>query len=143
MIELGPVGFRLIAKNALERDLANRHVRTARILLGELKAIAGNVGMQSRKVIMSDGTEIAVMRNMNRYTGQAVCTAVIRPRVELPAPDHRGRANGPFMWIGLKDRRGDSGNKYYSPFMSIWEPPSMTSGGRVLVPSLSFPPAPQ
>lgn len=143
MIELGPVNFKIEARNEMEQRIAHYHVRTARLLLGQLKAVAGNVGMQSRKVKMPDGTMIAVVRNMNPYTGQAVCAAIIRPQAARPLQPLAARIDGPFMWIGLKDRRAGAGNQYCTPFMSIWEPPADRPGGRVLVPSLGYLPAPQ
>lgn len=138
MIELGPVNFHIVARNETEQRIAHYHVRTARLLLGQLKAIAGNVGLQSRKVRTEDGTEITVMRNMNPYTGQAVCAALIRPRAGAPGPERkRRRPVKPFMWIGLK-RRGESGNPYYIPFMTLWEPESSEDSGSVLVPSIRY-----
>lgn len=138
MIELGPVNFHIVARNETEQRIAHYHVRTARLLLGQLKAVAGNVGLQSRKVRTEDGTEITVMRNMNPYTGQAVCSASIRPRSAQGAQERRDKRSGPFMWIGLKDLRTGSFNDGYGPFMSIWAPfegEPGKRGGRALIPS--------
>lgn len=143
MIELGPVNFHIVARNETEQRIAHYHVRTARLLLGQLKAVAGNVGLQSRKVRTEDGTEITVMRNMNPYTGQAVCSASIRPRSAQGAQERRDKRDGPFMWVGLKDLRPNRHQLYSTPFMAIWEPPVQQWGGRVLVPIHGYPQAPQ
>lgn len=144
MIELGPVNFHIAADNDREREIAHGHLRTARVLLGGLAASAGGVAFQSRTVTMPDGTEIVVTRNTDPYTGQAVCSARIRPQAGGGALEERAAAAGPFLWIGLRDRRAPNARSGATPFMTIWEPgaPGAATtigeaepGGQILSPS--------
>ena len=154
-VYVGAVNFQVDATNEHEQAIALRHFHEARVMLGKLAAVYPSTPFTSMTRELPDGTIITAIRNANPETGNDVCIARIKVRTGGGEKKKRAKAGGPFIWVGLRDRREKDDPLYnlFKPFMTMWEPGTpeentdingTATGGQVLSPSATavFEPAP-